>query len=56
MADPIIRLDSVCKSFRQPGPENGRPPVEVLRDVTLAVAPGEFVAMQGTSEIGRAHV
>ena len=53
MADPIIRLDSVCKSFRQPGPENGRPPVEVLRDVTLAVAPGEFVAMQGTSGSGK---
>jgi putative ABC transport system ATP-binding protein len=41
-----VELDGVCKSF-----ENGR--VRALRDVSFAVAAGEFVALTGASGSGK---
>jgi len=48
MIDPVLLASAVCKSFRQ-GPET----LEVLRGVTLAVAPAERVAIVGASGSGK---
>jgi lipoprotein-releasing system ATP-binding protein len=48
MIDPVLIASAVCKSFRQ-GPET----LEVLRGVTLAVAPAERVAIVGASGSGK---
>jgi lipoprotein-releasing system ATP-binding protein len=48
MTDPVLTASAVCKSFRQ-GPET----LEVLRGVTLAVAPAERVAIVGASGSGK---
>ena len=48
MTDPVLVAQGVCKSFRQ-GPET----LEVLRGVTLAVAPGERIAVVGASGSGK---
>jgi len=46
----LIRFERVCLTF--PG-NSGRDPVEVLRDVDLAVKPGEFVSIIGPSGCGK---
>ena len=43
-----LKIDHVCKSFARGGRET-----EVLRDVTLAVAEGEFVSIIGHSGCGK---
>ena len=48
MAEPIIRLDRVSRTY-----EMGRVAVHALRDVSLEVGPGEFVAIVGPSGSGK---
>ena len=48
MAEPIISLDRVSRTY-----EMGRVAVHALRDVSLDVAPGEFVAIVGPSGSGK---
>jgi lipoprotein-releasing system ATP-binding protein len=48
MTEPVLVAAGVCKSFRQ-GPET----LEVLRGVSLAVAPAERIAIVGASGSGK---
>jgi lipoprotein-releasing system ATP-binding protein len=48
MTEPVLVAAAVCKSFRQ-GPET----LEVLRGVSLAVAPAERIAIVGASGSGK---
>jgi ABC-type taurine transport system ATPase subunit len=45
---PALEIDRVSKTFQVAGK-----PLEVLRDVSLSVRPGEFVAIVGTSGCGK---
>ena len=45
---PAVTLDHVSKSFGRPGAEH-----PVLDDITLSVAPGEFVCLLGASGCGK---
>jgi len=47
-AEPILRMEGVWRSFPTPAG-----PVTVLRDVHLAVRPGEFVCLTGPSGSGK---
>ena len=49
MADDIIRLDKICKSYNIGLPSE----TEVLHDIDLAVRQGEFVALMGPSGSGK---
>ena len=46
--EPIVRVENVSKSYRR-----GTQTIEVLRDISLAVFPGEFVALMGPSGSGK---
>jgi putative ABC transport system ATP-binding protein len=45
----MIELDGVTRTYRRPGGE----PVEALRDVSLRIERGDFVAVVGTSGSGK---
>ena len=49
--EAVIRAEEVHKYY-----ELGTNRVHALRGVGLEIFPGEFVAVMGASEIGRAHV
>jgi putative ABC transport system ATP-binding protein len=51
MSDPIIQLDRVSRTY-----DMGRVAVHALRDVTIAVGRGEFVAIVGPSGSGKSTV
>jgi putative ABC transport system ATP-binding protein len=48
MTQPVVSLRQVCKSYRR-----GRQSIEVLRNLTLDIAAGEFVALMGPSGSGK---
>ncbi len=48
MTNPVLRCEALCKSYRQ-----GRKVIEVLRQLELAVSPGEAVAIMGASGSGK---
>ena len=48
MADPIISCTNLSRSFKM-----GEATIDVLRGVDLAVAPGEFLAIEGRSGSGK---
>ncbi|WP_424935547.1 MULTISPECIES: ABC transporter ATP-binding protein [Bacteria] len=47
---PVLEARGLCKSFRR---KRGAPEVDVLRDVSLSVGDGEFVAVVGPSGSGK---
>lgn len=48
LSHPVIRLENVCRVFMQ-----GDQRLEVLKDITLSIEPGEFVAIVGQSGSGK---
>ncbi|WFS62234.1 ABC transporter ATP-binding protein [Pseudodesulfovibrio thermohalotolerans] len=48
-----ISLDGITKTFFQGKDDETRPGIEVLKGITLDVASGEFIALQGTSGSGK---
>ena len=53
-AIPILRAEALGKTFASTSP--GRAPVELFRDLSLTVAPGELVAVVGESGTGKSSL
>ncbi|WIE70430.1 ABC transporter ATP-binding protein [Curtobacterium sp. MCJR17_020] len=49
MSEPLLRIEHVAKSFTAPGGQR----TEVLRDIEMELAPGEFVSVVGPSGSGK---
>lgn len=49
----LLAAEGLCKSYRRQSLIRALPPVEVLADVSLAVAPGESLAVLGRSGSGK---
>jgi putative ABC transport system ATP-binding protein len=48
MTEPIVRIDRLCRAYAR-----GIVPVAALNDVSVAIEPGEYVAIMGPSGSGK---
>ena len=48
MSEPLVLIEHLAKSYRR-----GDQVVEVLRDISLAIPPGDFTALMGPSGSGK---
>ena len=52
----LIRIEDLCKSYDLQDASGNTITNQVLFNINLTINQGEFVAIMGHSEIGRAHV
>src|SRR3954468_10459500 len=51
MSEAALRLENVCRRYQQ-----GQSTLEVFRDISLAIRPGEVVALVGPSGAGKSSL